>query len=222
MLTKEPWIVDRDLVEQSLKLSCNSGSKIVLNSPSGDFFYDKWVIKEEYSTTAWKKILDYIPDSIGEARVIKLVPGECYMAHADIDDRWHLNLQGEYSFLIDLCDSKQHLLKKDYQWYLMDAGRIHVAANFGSIDRIQLVVRKLLTRTMDTALVSIAISPSGEKNDYRYKFDNVISPFLNYANKRSAMTDFYFDRQTVSFKLLREELEKFKEIITEDFEVTYA
>ena len=211
-----------EIIKKGIAECVNIQKKITINSPTGNFFYDPWKIKPEYSGSIWEKILESLPYDLGEARIIKLDPGESYMAHADIDNRWHLNLTGEHSYLIDLDAGKMHLLELDYSWYTMDAGKIHVATNFGSIDRWQIVVRQLLQKTVETDLISIIIQPSRVQRDYRYRFDKFISPFLNKANKNFRLTDFNVDAEIVSFKLSQKEIENFKNIITEDFLVTYA
>lgn len=195
-----------------------SEDKMVLNKTTGNFFYDPWVIKDEYKGTVWQEILESLPLAQGEARLIRMKPGTTYMAHSDIDDRWHLNLQGEESYLIDLDNLDMHRLEKDGYWYSMDAGKKHVASNFGSVDRIQLVVRQLLKETTDTDLVTVTIKPKNETHDYRFQFDKYVSPWLNRANKKSVMKDFAHDGSKVTFKIVFSELENLK--LTSDFEIT--
>jgi len=175
--------------------------KTTLNQPTGDFFYDPWEIKPEYKGTVWEKLLKSLPEPHGEARVIVMQPGTTYMAHADIDNRWHLNLQSEQAYLINLVSQNMHLLEKDGYWYYMDAGNIHTASNYGSIPRIQLVVRELLTATEIEELAQVTIKPAMPQYDYRYKFDNIISPWLNTANKDGVIKDFEVDGEVVKFKI---------------------
>ena len=192
--------------------------KMVLNQPTGNFFYDPWELKEEFKGTMWEKLLKTLPVDQGEARLIKMKPGTTYMAHADIDDRWHLSLQGQQSYLIDLENLDMHPLEQDGYWYIMDAGRKHVASNFGSIDRLQLVVRQLLTATSMPSLVNVTIKPSTAQHDYRYKFDNIVSPWLNAVNKRKSLADFSFEGEVVKFKTVLTELSTLK--LTKDFRIT--
>jgi hypothetical protein len=182
-------------------------TKISLNEPTGRFFYDKWDTKPEYRHTFWHGILESLPFDKGEARVIKLDPGTTYMSHTDIDDRWHLTLQAEKSYLIDLDDEKMFPTEADGIWYKMDAGKRHVASNFGSIPRLQLVVRKLLKESQEKNLVNVKISPKQESYDYRYKFDNIISPWLNKTNKKGLIKDFDYSGHQVTFKTTKEALE---------------
>lgn len=191
--------------------------KTSINQPTGNFFYDPWEIKLEFKGTIWEKLLKSLPGPHGEARVIVMQPGTTYMSHADIDNRWHLNLQGEQSYLIDLDNLVMHNLNQDGYWYYMDAGRIHSASNYGSIARIQLVVRQLLTASTKSNLVQVAIQPAAQHYDYRYKFDNIVSPWLNKANLNNCIKDFEFENETVRFKTLVEELSDLK--LTKDFKI---
>lgn len=191
--------------------------KTSLNQPTGNFFYDPWEIKPEYKGTVWEKLLKTLPEVHGEARIIVMEPGTTYMAHADIDNRWHLSLQSKESYLIDLENLDMHLLEQDGYWYYMDAGKIHTASNYGSIARVQLVVRELLTATTEENLVQVTIKPSKPQYDYRYKFDNTVSPWLNVANKKYMLKDFSFQDEVVKFKTLVTELSSLK--LTKEFRI---
>jgi hypothetical protein len=195
----------------------NQTSKIILNSPTGRFFYDPWEIKPEYKNTVWNELLNSLPSPIGEARIITLKPGTTYCAHADIDDRWHLNLQGEESYLIDLMDKNMFFLEPDGHWYSMDAGKIHVATNFGSIDRHQVVVRKLLIETANTSLISVSIKPKYDQFNFRYKFDMEISPWLNEVNKKGLMKEFTPEGEGVKFLVDRSALTNLK--LSDNFKI---
>jgi len=176
-------------------------AKTTLNEPLGRFFYDPWQVKPEYKNTIWEDLLKSLPVDQGEARVIKLDYGTTYMSHTDIDDRWHLTLQGERSYLIDLDEEQMFLTQPDGNWYEMNAGKRHVASNYGNIHRYQLVVRKLLIESEHDNLVNIKIQPVEELFDTRYQFDNLISPWLNTINKQGAMKDFNYENVTVTFKI---------------------
>jgi hypothetical protein len=199
------------------------GEDTVLNEPTGDFFYDTWKIKDLYKGTLWEQVLTTIPVTIGQARIIKLEPGESYMAHADIDNRWHLNLTGEQAYLINLDKKVMYECVRDNQWAYMDASQIHAATNYGSIPRLQLVVREPLFKSREPKdLVSISIEAAYEQHDFRYKFDKIFSPFLNNANQQYKLADFAHITVSLTFKLERELLEKFNKLITPEFKVTYA
>jgi hypothetical protein len=166
-----------DLIKQAQQWQFHD-RKMVVNEPTGNFFYDPWTVKEKYKGSVWDQLLSALPLNIGEARIIVLEPGKTYMAHADIDDRWHLNIDGTQSYLIDLTDKKMFELTADGIWYVMDAGRLHVASNFGQVLRIQLVVRKLLMRCKLTNRIKVKIEPAYVQHDYRYTFDNFVCPWL--------------------------------------------
>jgi hypothetical protein len=222
MITPLPYFIEKNLIEECIQNCPVDQERVDLNRPTGDFFYDAWILKEEYTDTCWERLLKTLPYEIGEARIIKLNPGQTYMSHADIDDRWHLNLTGKQSYLIDLDEKIMYLLDKDYKWYSMDAGRIHVATNFGSVDRYQLVIRQPLKRSNDKEFISIVIEPSKIQHDYRYRFDEIISPFLNKANKNLCLRNFKFNQETVSFELSMKELDNFKKNLTDDFKIYYT
>lgn len=212
MLTRTEYRVKLPKVDASFE-----DIKTTLTRPTGNFFYDPWEIKPEYVGTVWEKLLKSLPEQHGEARVIVMQPGTTYMAHTDIDNRWHLSLQGEQSYLIDLENTSMHLLEQDGYWYYMDAGRLHVASNYGSIPRVQLVVRELLTATTMPSLVQVTIKPAMPQHDYRYKFDSIVSPWLNRANQKHCLKDFEFDGEVVKFKTVLTEMSDLK--LTKDFRI---
>jgi len=164
--------------------------KAAINAPSGDFFYDPWTVLDTFKNTDVEKLLSILPPH-GEARIIRLKPGESYMCHADIDDRYHLNITGNKCYLIDLVENKMYPTVNDNSWYLMDAGRLHSASNFGDVDRYQLVVRSLLTRHHLKDPVRINLAIREKVFNIRYIFDNTVSPWLNWANKHAVITDFF-------------------------------
>jgi hypothetical protein len=211
-----------DLIERALAEHPITDASTVLNEPTGDFFYNIWKIKDDFKNTAWNDVLDTLPYPIGQARIIKLEPGESYVAHADIDNRWHLNLTGTQSYLIDLNLKSMHETIRDGYWYYMDAGKIHSATNYGSIPRLQLVVRELLRIPHTLAnLITVEISPAYEQYDFRYKFDNILSPWLNKMNREYKMVDFSHDAATVKFKIEKECLAELESITTSDFKISY-
>ena len=222
MVTKQRWQCPSGLIEQALAEHPVTDEVVVLNEHTGDFFYGAWNIKNEYKDTAWERILMSLPASIGEARVITLAPGESYQAHADIDNRWHLNLTGEQCFLIDLESESMFKCQQDNSWYFMLTDRLHTACNFGSIPRMQLVVRELLRKSpLPKDLVNVTITAVRVDPDVRYRFDNVFSPWLNRVNSDCKMADFKFTEAYVSFKLESELLAELDAITTPDFKVTY-
>lgn len=143
------------------------------------------------------------------------------MSHADIDDRWHLNIEGNQSYLIDLNDKKMFELKADGIWYDMDASHIHVASNFGQFPRVQLVVRKLLTRCKSANTTRVKIEPAYDQHDYRYTFDNIVSPCLNRLNKHGALNNFNYQDLSVEFNIADSMLLMLNDISKENFKITY-
>jgi len=210
-----PGLIQRALAEHPIE-----GNRPSLNRPLENFFYDPWIIKDEYKNTAWQELLETLPCSIGEARVITLQPSESYYAHADIDDRWHLNLQGEESYLIDLVDKQMYQQQCDNRWRHMDAGKLHTAGNFGSIPRIQLVVRELLNHSQFENLINVKIEVSHDQYDYRYKFDKIFSPWLNRKNKERTLDNFSYKGEVVTFKIAEHVKEELDQLANDDFKIT--
>ncbi len=192
-----------------------------LKQPTGRFFYDPWHIRPEYRDTVWAELLSVLPEPIGEARLIKLISQSCYNSHADIDNRYHLNIQGEASYLIDLTNQQLHLLQADGIWYTMDAGRRHTAANFGRGYRVQLVVRQLLKQNLLQDPVHVQLySHRFNSEDSRFIFDNTLSSWLNLADKQGTITDFNFkDATTVEFQIERGCLEELAVLADTNFRV---
>jgi hypothetical protein len=217
MLTDLNISVDHSLLQQALLMVDDNDAKTILNKPTGDFFYDPWVISEEYKGTPAEKILSHIPETFGEARIIVLKSGTCYHSHADIDDRYHVNLSGTYSFLIDIDSKKMFTTTLDGKLYHMNAGIRHVAANFGSTDRVQLVVRKLLNKVNLTNPITVEISPICDKA--RFIFDDEISPWLNLINKKQLMSNFKILDYGVKFDMEKEIVHELENFSKEKFKI---
>jgi len=200
MLTKTNYLVDLNLIK--LAYSDELRGRIIISEPSGNIFYDPWQLKQEFIGTIWEKLYNSLPVSKGEARIIVLSPTDCYVTHADIDDRYHLNIQGEHCYLIDLDNENMHSLHPDGVWYEMDAGRRHTAANFGRIFRVQLVVRKLLIRSNLINPVSVKLTANIKNKEHaRYIFDDTLSVWLNSANKNKLISNFDFTNGIVQFDI---------------------
>lgn len=214
MLTSLNLTVPESTMEQLKQQLPIIDFKIALNRPSGNFFYDPWMIKDEFIGTVWEEVLSMLPKPIGEARLIKLEPETSYSSHADIDDRWHLNIQAEKSYLIDLENEKMYKIETDRVWYNMDAGPIHTACNFGSYPRIQLVVRHLLQKNHLNDPKNVIIKPK-TADKFRYNFDNLVSTWLNRANKNSWISNFTFTGSEVSFDCESKKLDELKDLLNQ-------
>lgn len=218
MLTKTHYKVNADLLQTAVESMPLFDFKQSINQPTGDFFYDPWKIKPEFKNSVWKQLLETVDSNVGEARIIVLKPATNYQSHADIDDRYHLNLTGESCFLIDLNNQQLHPLISDCYWYEMNAGNIHTAANFGRVDRIQLVVRKLLHKNKLQNPIKIRLSINNMSlDDSRFVFDNTISPWLNSANKSKIITDFKFLSSQVSFAIEHDHLTALQKLVNNNF-----
>jgi hypothetical protein len=190
MLTHTDYTISNEELQEAVNNLPSVDTRLVLNEPTGDFFYDPWELKSEFKNTIWQIVLDSLPKSKGEARLIKLEPGDCYPSHADVDDRWHLSISGNNSYLIDLENQQMYQTNDLGRWYLMDAGIRHTAANFGSESRVQLVVRKLLSRNQLQQPVKISIRLNEVIGERRFIFDDIISPWINRAYKSGSINDF--------------------------------
>lgn len=186
MITNTEFTTTPDKLLQANSLCQHMEGKTVINCPTGNFFYDTWKILPEYKGTVFEELLAPLKD-IGEARIVKQESGTCYYAHSDVDDRYHLNINGDCASLIDLDKNTMYPLESDGKYYLMDAGKNHSAANFGQYPRYQLVVRNLLVRA-GWVYDDIEIQAAGENP--RFMFDKYISPILNDMNKRNVMNNF--------------------------------
>lgn len=191
-----------------------------INEPTGDFFYDPWKLKDKYKDTIWEAIYDSLPVEKGEARIIDLQPATVYQQHADIDDRYHLNITGEACYLFDFDNNAIHNIVTNGIWYMMDAGRLHSAGNLGRVQRSQLVIRKLLNRTSLKEPIKVKIiSIDLGLDDSRFIFDQTVSKWLNYANKKSFISDFKFNKTSVEFHIEQSQIDSLKLVLTKNFKL---
>jgi hypothetical protein len=220
MLTPTNYTVDPKLYQEACTHLPKGEMKTTINQPTGDFFYDPWIIKDEYKGTVWETLYNSLPVIKGEARIIILDPGQCYQTHADIDDRYHLNILGDNSYLIDLVRDIMHPLAQDGIWYDMDASFLHTATNFGRRARVQLVVRKLLKKNKLKNPVEVSLATSMDNpNHARFLFDNTMSPWFNDANKAGFISSFTQGNVTIKFDIEQDRLESFKRMLPEEFKI---
>ena len=196
-----------------------SDFKTVLNYPSGRFFYDPWLLKEEYQGTFWDYALKKLPPH-GEARIIMLDKKENYMSHADIDNRWHLNITGNRCYIINIDQEKMYLLKNDNYWYSLETGIRHTATNFGDCPRYQVVVRQLLPDNLLENPIPVKIFLKEQRYDARYIFDDVFSPVLHSLAHNGHLSNFKVEDTTVFFdleKTKKDELPKHDKVFSVEF-----
>lgn len=188
--------------------------KNTLNNPGSSFFYDPWTIMPAYKGSPLDNLLEML-GPIGEARINVLTPGESYSAHADIDDRYHLNLTGDQCFLIDISNQKMYPTVVDNKIYLMDTSTIHTASNFGFTNRHQLVVRKLLSKSVLQSPVYVSLEVTETPYNLRYLFDQSFSILLNIMNKEKLITNFKKISETsISFTVEENAIPRLNECIT--------
>lgn len=219
MVVEIPYSVSKDIISAAADFVLSQDNyRMVVNEPTGDFFYDKWKIKSEYKKTPFHDILQSIDFSIGEARVIPLEAGTCYIRHCDIDDRFHLNLYGECGYLLNCDDLKMYEVKNNGQWYDMDTGKKHSAVAIGETVRLQLVVRKLLQKNNLKNPIYTTIIGGGD--NIRFNFDNTVSPWLNRKNKQGVISNFSAEpkKGRVNFNLEKQLLSELDEILPTHFQ----
>jgi hypothetical protein len=220
MLTPTNYTVDTSLFQEACHHLPKGAMKTTINKPTGDFFYDPWILKDEYKGTVWETLYNSLPLVKGEARIIILDPGQCYQIHADIDDRYHLNVLGDNSYLVDLVRDIMHPLAQDGIWYDMDASFLHTATNFGRRARVQLVVRKLLKKNKLSNPVGVSLATSLENTNHaRFLFDNTMSPWFNGANKIGFITNFKQGNVSITFDIEQDKLASLKNILPEEFKI---
>ena len=141
----------------------------------------------------------------------------CYQSHADIDDRYHLTIQSHHAYLINLDNHQMYPLIQDNTWHKFDASCRHSAANFGVLDRIQLVVRKLLSNPTLTNSISLKLTSVLDIDDERFIFDDVLSPWFNLAVKRSVIANFKIKDRSVIFNTNRASFIELQKILPSTF-----
>jgi len=221
MFTLTHYNVDPELVKVAAQSLPNFDFRLSFNEPTGSFFYDPWKIKTEFKDTVWEKLLSAIPEPIGEARIIKLEPGTGYRSHSDIDDRWHLSIVAERSYIVDLDNEKMYPQTVDNIWHFFDASGRHSAVNFGNKPRIQIVVRKLLSRgTAITDPVTVSITLKTVVDDRRYIFDDLVSPWLNKYSKKNLVDNFQYRDLEAKFITDRSLVENLADSISSHFNLS--
>jgi len=220
MLTPTKYTVEPNLFQEALNYLPTEEMKTTINQPTGDFFYDPWILKDEYKGTVWETLYNSLPVIKGEARIIILDPGHCYQTHADIDDRYHLNILGDNSYLINLVQETMYPLSQDGIWYDMDASFLHTATNFGRKARVQLVIRKLLKKNKLFNPIEVSLVTSMENPNYaRFLFDNTLSPWFNEANKLGFINNFIQGALSIKFNIEQNKLESLTNILPEEFKL---
>lgn len=219
MLKRTSYYVEDQLFHRVLEHRLDVDFKLSINKPTGDFFYDSWVIKDEYRGTVWEELYNTLPENKGEARFIKLDPGTSYLAHSDMDNRWHLNIYAKESYLINLTDNLLYPIVTDQYWYYMDAGKYHTAANFGNTERLQFVVRELFKHRSLLSPTTVKIKLKEFRHDYRYEFDRTISPWLNKVNTLGLIDNFKYVNEEVEFAIEKDLIAELKNITPDCFEI---
>jgi len=174
------------LIEQVNSLG-DFGKSLLLNDCKGKLLSGPYETKPEFQNTPLGDVLASI-DNPGEARLLRLTPSETYSAHADPDDRFHVAIiTNPFAYLLDFTNEKFYHLPADGSLWYMDAGVVHIAANFGPRDRIHLNIRIPLP-----GFTSPGYSLKLSGGDYDWKQESYIEimTFFNRAIKSGNITGF--------------------------------
>jgi hypothetical protein len=221
MLASTHYTVSDTLLQQAILEIPEFETSIDLNYRTGNFFYDQWLVSDRFENTVWEEILNSLPTDIGQARLIKLKPEECYRSHADIDDRYHLSIISDNAYLVDLDDNAMYPTVVDGRWYLMDAGKRHSAINFSGQTRIQLVTRQLLISGKIENPQTVKLSLEKHIPNFRYVFDDTLSPWLNKINKQGQLNNFQMISESdVSFVIDKGCVSELVNICPSEFKIT--
>jgi len=174
------------LIEQVKSLG-DFGKSLLLNDCQGKLLSGPFVTKPEFQNTPLGDVLASI-DNPGEARLLRLTPSETYSAHADPDDRYHVAIiTNPFAYLLDFTNEKFYHLPSDGSLWHMDAGVVHIAANFGPRDRIHLNIRIPLPKFQSPGYL---LKLSGGDYDWKQESYIEIMTFFNRAIKSGSITGF--------------------------------
>ena len=182
------------IIEQVFSLSWTEKS-IVLNETSGTLLNGPYTILPKFVNTPLGDALAKL-GNIGEARLLRLEPGETYSAHTDPDDRLHLSIiSNEFCYLANLEDNTIHTLPVDGYIWELDTSIRHSAFNLGSYVRINLNVRKLLPAFAEPGY---AVTADGDKFNWKQELYLDIMGYINCKIKEGVITGFTkIDERTI-------------------------
>ena len=188
--------------------------KLDINLPTGEFYYDPWQLKPEYEHTAVAQLLHQLAP-VGQAKIVSIPPGQCYLAHSDVEDRYHVTLQSEHSYVLDITHQQQYACVADDRVYHMNTAQLHTVMNAGYVPRIQLVVRQLLTRHTLVNPVHVHIEATEAPYNLRQQWDQHILVWCNLANKQGVMTDFdpMNSEAQVQFRMERDQVDSLRSVL---------
>lgn len=180
MLTFTGKIFNLEQIQKQVSALPHFDKSLLLNDCRGKFLNGPYELKNEFKGTPIGDVIESI-ENPGEARLLKLKPGETYTAHTDPDDRYHIAVfTNEYSYIIDFNSNLMHHLPSDGKLWKMDTSIPHVASNFGSRDRIHLVIRETLPSCKDNGYL---LSGHGNDFDWKYEYYMETMGFFNKAIK---------------------------------------
>ena len=173
-----------------------------IHTTTDDFFYGERKLLDRYKGTEFEKLWNSL-ERPGEAQIQVLDRGRCYLGHCDVDDRYHMTLFGNNSYLIDIEKNNLFPTEVDHTVWFLETSTKHTAANFGTVPRVQLVIRKLLNKNSLKNPVPVYLHLQSKdkhfKNATRYNFDVMVQSFINTGiNKNKTIDQFKGDLATAS------------------------
>lgn len=173
-----------------------------MHTTNNNFFYGERQLLDRYKGTEFERLWNSL-ESPGEAQIQVLDRGRCYIGHCDVDDRYHITLFGNNSYLIDIEKNNLFPTEIDNTVWFLETSTKHTAANFGTVPRVQLVIRKLLNKNKLKNPIPVFLHLQSEdthfKNAARYKFDTMVQSFINIGiNKNKTVDQFKGDLATAS------------------------
>jgi hypothetical protein len=204
---------DLFLLDPSNNIPCSNDSK-------GDRYYREMELFDKYKGTVVERYVKSLNRKLSKVCVIIQEPGDTYPIHADIDDRFHLNLQSDNAYFIDFKTNISIPIETDRKVYLMNTGGLHSAVNFGLKRRLQIGATISLEYHNLKSPMSVNIHYNGKNKNYDYFYNFYVMPWLNLANKNKLINNYVKPKDSNLFVDIEEEqLESLKNAAGDNFEI---
>ena len=216
LLSSSDYKVSEEVLHK-LKSVVPSENKI-LSEPTGNFYYDPWIISPSIKNTVYHEVLESLPVKHGQARIFLRPSGTCYNIHGDMENRWHFNLTGEQCYLIDLESFEMFPTVLDGKWYYLDTSILHSTANFGFVPRFQVVIRDLLIHGNIVNPVNITLKGK-ILNDklFMEKFHKFYVCYLNKKNKEGHLDNYQPTPTAIHFTIEEQYVSEIESICPNEF-----
>lgn len=91
--------------------------------------------------TYWEELIDSFKFPYGRIRVMRVLPGRCYVAHKDYSYRYHIPIETNNACFFYFNDHDKTIkIPQDGNLYCVNTLEKHTFINAGSTDRIHLVI----------------------------------------------------------------------------------